>query len=171
MELFFQVIKVIDSITDFIGKLVAWLVVPLVGGLVYEVFARYLFHAPTIWAYDVTYMLYGSLFMLGSAYTLYKKGHIRTDILYRSWPVKWQGAVDTILYLLFYFPGIFLFLLAGWDYAARAWATQEAASVSPWRPPIYPFKTVIPVTAALLLFQGISEFLKSTYAAFRGEWI
>jgi TRAP-type mannitol/chloroaromatic compound transport system permease small subunit len=163
-------IRVIDAISSFLGKAIAWLVIPMIGGLVYEVFARYFFHAPTVWAYDVTYMLYGSLFMLGAAFTLLKGGHIRTDMFYRLFPPRWQGLVDAFFYLFFFFPGIFLFFLAGWEYAARAWEIRETAAVSPWRPAIYPFKTVIPVSLALLLFQGLSEFLKSIYAAVKGEW-
>jgi TRAP-type mannitol/chloroaromatic compound transport system permease small subunit len=142
----------------------------MVLGLVYEVTARYVFKAPTEWAYDVTYMLYGSIFMLGAAFTLLKKAHIRTDLFYGKWPPRTQGLVDAVMYLLFYFPGIIFFLVAGWDYAAHAWATQERAAMSPWRPIIYPFKTVIPLTAFLLLVQGLSEFLKSLYAWKRGQW-
>src|SRR5690554_1426218 len=78
-------IRVIDAFSNAIGNVVCWLIIPLVGSLAYEVFARYLFSAPTIWAYDVSYMLYGSLFMLGAGYTLYRGGHIRTDMLYQNW--------------------------------------------------------------------------------------
>ncbi|MBW1766185.1 MAG: TRAP transporter small permease subunit [Deltaproteobacteria bacterium] len=170
MNLFFQVIRVIDAITDWGGKAISWLIVPLVGALVYEVFARYFFHAPTVWAYDVTYMIYGSMYMLGAAYTLLKGGHIRTDILYRMFSPRWQGIVDASLYILFFFPGLILFSLAAWDYASYSWGIGEQAAVSPWRPIIYPFKTVIPVTFCLLLIQGISELLKSIHAAVKGEW-
>jgi TRAP-type mannitol/chloroaromatic compound transport system permease small subunit len=170
LEKILKITHVIDNITDWGGKAVAWLVVPLVCALVYEVFARYFFHAPTVWAYDVTYMIYGTLYMLGAAYTLLKGGHIRTDILYRLWSPRWQGIVDGSLYILFFFPGVFLFFLAGWEYAAHSWAMKEQTALSPWRPIIYPFKTVIPVTLVLLLVQGVSELLKSIYAAVKGEW-
>jgi TRAP-type mannitol/chloroaromatic compound transport system permease small subunit len=133
--------------------------------------ARYLFKAPTEWAYDVTYMLYGTIFMLGAAFTLLKKAHIRTDLFYNKWTLQTQGLVDTIMYLLFYFPGIIFFLVAGYDYAAHSWVTGEHTSLSPWRPIIYPFKAVIPVTAFLLLVQGVSELLKSVYAWKRGVWV
>jgi TRAP-type mannitol/chloroaromatic compound transport system permease small subunit len=161
---------VIDAVTEWGGKAIAWLVVPLVGALVYEVFARYFFHAPTVWAYDVTYMIYGTLYMLGAAYTLLKGGHIRTDILYRLFSPRWQGIIDGSLYLLFFFPGIFLFLWAGWEYASHSWLIKEQAAVSPWRPIIYPFKAVIPLSLVLLLIQGVSELLKSIYAVVKGEW-
>lgn len=113
MNLFFQVIRVIDAITDWGGKAISWLIVPLVGALVYEVFARYFFHAPTVWAYDVTYMIYGSMYMLGAAYTLLKGGHIRTDILYRLFSPRWQGIVDASLYILFFFPWPYSLLPGG----------------------------------------------------------
>jgi TRAP-type mannitol/chloroaromatic compound transport system permease small subunit len=166
-----KVIRGIDWFAEWSGKVIAFLCFPLVAALTYEVIARYLFHAPTEWAFDITYMLYGTIFMLAAAFTLLKKGHIRTDLFYTNWPPRTQGRVDAVMYILFYFPGIIFFLVAGWDYAAHSWATRETAALSPWRPILYPFKTVIPVTAFLLLIQGVSELLKSVYAAKRGEWL
>lgn len=166
-----KLIRAIDWFAEWSGRIVAFLCFPLVAALTYEVVSRYVFLAPTDWAFDVTYMLYGTLFMLGAAFTLLKKGHIRTDLFYNNWSPRTQGRVDAIMYLLFYFPGMIFFLVAGCDYAAQAWATAERAALSPWRPIIYPFKTVIPVTAGLLLVQGVSELLKSVYAAKRGEWL
>jgi len=166
-----KVIRGIDWLTDRSGKVLAWLCFPLILALVYEVTARYLFKAPTEWAYDVTYMLYGTIFMLGAAFTLLKKAHIRTDLFYNKWTPRTQGFIDTVMYLLLYFPGIIFFLVAGWDYAAHSWVTGEHTSLSPWRPIIYPFKAVIPVTAFLLLVQGVSELLKSVYAWKRGVWV
>jgi TRAP-type mannitol/chloroaromatic compound transport system permease small subunit len=165
------IIHVIDSISEWSGRLTAWLIIPLVGGLSYEVFARYLFGAPTVWAYDTTYMLYGSHFMLGAAYTLLKMGHIRTDIFYNNFSPRTQGMIDATLYLLFFFPGIAYFLWAGSAEAIHSWRLLERSDASPWRPPLYPFKTVIPVAAFLLLLQGVSEFLKSLHAARKGEWL
>ena len=164
-----KIIKKIDSIAIWAGNLVGWLIIPLVFGLTYEVIARYVFHAPTIWAFDMTYMLYASLGMLGAGYTLYKDGHIRTDILYDRWSPRRQGWVDMISYALLFFPGMVFFFLAGLDAAIRSWALLETSDASPWRPPLYPLKTVIPVCALLLLIQGFSEFLKSIYAVLRGE--
>ncbi|GIX48866.1 MAG: C4-dicarboxylate ABC transporter substrate-binding protein [Candidatus Tectimicrobiota bacterium] len=164
------IVTVIDTaVGQFTGQLFAWLVLPMALGLAYEVLARYLFHAPTVWAYDVTYMLYGSHFMLGAAYTLYRGQHIRTDMLYEKFSTRWKGIVDATLYLLFFFPGMLFFFLAGWDEAMHSWSIGERSDASPWRPIIYPFKTVMPVTAALLIIQGVSEFLKSAYAAIKGR--
>jgi TRAP-type mannitol/chloroaromatic compound transport system permease small subunit len=166
------IIRLIDTyVGQLSGKIFMILIFPLIGGLTYEVIARYAFNAPTMWAYDVSYMLYGSHFMLGAVYCLYKGGHIRTDLFYEKYSVKWQGRVDAFLYLFFFFPGMIYFFLAGWEEALHSWDILEHSDTSPWRPPIYPFKTVVPVAAILLMIQGISETLKSAYAAFRGKWI
>lgn len=170
MESYLKWIDKIDRVSDWSGKLLSYLVYPLVGCVAYEVIARYFFNAPTEWAYDITYMFYGAIFMLGAAYTLLKKGHIRTDVLYGKWSPQKQGKIDAILYLFLFFPGMVLYLIAGIDYAAHSWMTHEKAANSPWMPIIYPFKTVIPLTAAMLLIQGVSEFIKSVYAWKKGEW-
>jgi TRAP-type mannitol/chloroaromatic compound transport system permease small subunit len=168
-EALVAVVRAIDRLALWSGQIFCWLVVPLVAGLTYEVIARYVFHAPTIWAYDVAYMLYGSHFMLGAAYTLYKGGHIRTDIFYQNWSVRTRGAVDATLYLFLFFPGIALFFWMGLQEALQSWDIREVSDASPWRPVIYPFKAVIPVALALLMIQGVSEFLKSAYAALKGR--
>ena len=151
------------------GLLFCWLIIPMVVALTYEVLARYLFHAPTIWAYDTTYMLYGSHFMLGAAYCLLQGGHIRTDIFYGKWSERTKGRVDAALYLLLFFPGMFFFLIRGWDEAYHAWDIGERSDLTPFQPIMWPFKAVIPFTAAMLLIQGVSEFLKAAWAARTGQ--
>jgi TRAP-type mannitol/chloroaromatic compound transport system permease small subunit len=163
------VVGIIDGFSEWCGRIFCLLALPLVGALTYEVIARYVFHAPTIWAFDVTYMLYGTIFMLGAAYTLLKGGHIRTDIFYQNWSVRTRGTVDAILYLLLFFPGIVFFFWAGLQEALHAWDIGEVSDASPWRPPLYPLKTVIPVSLALLMVQGVSELLKALYAARTGR--
>jgi TRAP-type mannitol/chloroaromatic compound transport system permease small subunit len=163
------VARVLDRFAEWCGLVFCWLIVPLVCAMVYEVFARYLFNAATIWSYDVAYMLYGSHFMLGAAYTLLRGGHIRTDIFYMNWSTRTKGIVDASLYLFLFFPGMALFFWMGLQEALQSWDIREVSDASPWRPPLYPFKTVIPVAAALIIIQGISEFLKSFYAAMKGE--
>ncbi|MFZ5558911.1 MAG: TRAP transporter small permease subunit [Pseudomonadota bacterium] len=164
-------IKVLDSISIWSGKIVAWLILPMVGSLVYEVIARYVFSAPTAWAYDMTFMLYGSFFMLGAAYTLQRKGHIRTDTFYQAWSPRRQGWVDTVCYVLFFFPGLIAFLVVSWDFFWVSFERGERIVTSPWMPIVYPFKAAIPLATLLLLLQGLSEFLKSFWAAKEGEWI
>lgn len=163
--------KVLDAISIWSGRIVGWLVLPLMGVLVYEVVARKFFLRPTTWAADTSYMLDGALFMLGAAYALCRQRHIRTDFFYRLWSPRVQGTVDALLYLLFFFPGVALFLWAGWDFAHASWVQRERSVTSAWGAPIYLLKMVIPVAAALLLLQGVSEFLKSAHAARRGKWL
>lgn len=165
------VVRIIDTVGEWSGKIVGWLIIPLIFGLTYEVIARYGFNSPTVWAFDFSYMIYGSLFMLGAVYTLRKNGHIRTDMLYDRWSPRRQGWVNAISYLFLFFPGMILFFISGLDAAIHSWAILEKSDFSPWRPPLYPFKTIIPLTALMLIFQGISQFIKSLYAVFKGEWL
>lgn len=164
-----EAIRVIDWLANWSGLIVCWLIIPLVGSLFYEVVARYLFHAPTVWAFDTSYMLYGSSFMLGAAYALYRGGHIRTDMFYQNWSPRTQGMVDAVCYLFFFFPGIFFLFWMGGQEAWHSWLIRETSDQSPWHPPLYPFKAVIPVTALMLLVQGFAEFLKSLYAVRTGR--
>jgi len=164
-----SLIRALDAFAERSGWLVAWLIVPLIGAMVYEVVARYFFRAPTVWAQDLSYMLYGALFMLGGAYTLRHSGHIRTDFLYNKLGVRGQAFIDAVAYLFFFFPGFGVFLWFGWGYFLDSWRLDERA-ISPWNPPIYPFRAVLPLAAALLLVQGVSETLKSLYALLKGRW-
>jgi TRAP-type mannitol/chloroaromatic compound transport system permease small subunit len=160
-----SLVRGIDTLSGWSGRIFCWLIVPLVGSLTYEVLARYLFSAPTVWAYDTSYMLYGSHFMLGAGYTLLRGGHIRTDIFYQNWSPRTQGRVDALLYLLLFFPGMIFFFWMSSQEALHAWAIGERSDASPWRPILYPFKMVMPIAALLLLIQGVSEFIKSAERA------
>ncbi|MBI2197785.1 MAG: TRAP transporter small permease subunit [Candidatus Rokubacteria bacterium] len=164
-----KIVGTIDTLSEWSGRIFCWLVIPLVLGLTYEVISRYAFDAPTAWAYDVGYMLYGGHFMLGAAYTLLHKGHIRTDFFYEHWSTRRQGWVDACCYLFLFFPGLFFFLLAGWDNAWHSFSIGETSEASPWRPILWPFKMAMPAAAVLLLLQGVSEFLKSAWAAKTGR--
>ena len=164
-----SVVRVIDTLSEWSGRIFCWLIIPLMVGTTYEVFARYVFNAPTIWAYDLSYMLYGSHFMLGAAYTLLKGGHIRTDIFYQNWSPRTRGLVDALLYLLLFFPGMIFFFWMGGQEGWHSWQIGERSDASPWRPVVYPLKLVIPVTALLILVQGVSEFIKSAHLALRGR--
>jgi TRAP-type mannitol/chloroaromatic compound transport system permease small subunit len=166
---FAKVIDVIDAFSDWSGTLFSWMIFPLVAGLTYEVVARYAFDSPTIWAFDVSYMLYGSHFMLGAAYALMRGAHIRTDMLYEKYSERKKGMVDATAYVFFFFPGLLFLLFSGLDEALHAWKIRELSEQTAWRPPLYPFKTVVPVAAALLLVQGVSELLKSLYAVKTGR--
>ncbi len=165
-----RTITAIDWFSHWTGQIVCWLTVPLFLTMVYEIVARYLFIAPTMWAYDISRMLYGALFMLGAGYALSKGVHIRADFLYRNWSVRAQGSVDAALYLLLYFPGLAVFLWTTIDYATLSWLRAERGMDTAWMPYMGPIKTVLPVGTALLMIQGVSETLKSLFAAWKGRW-
>lgn len=165
-----RAIRGIDAISDWSGRIAAWLVIPLIAVMTWEILVRKVAQ-PTYWAFDLSYMLYGALFMLGAAYTLYRGSHIRTDFLYQTWPVKVQASVDGFCYLFLFFPGIAIFLWLSTDWAILSWEREERAMASAWMPALYPLKTVLPVALALLLLQGVSEFLKCVYAIRHGEWL
>lgn len=162
-------LKSVDKVSESVGKLFAWLIVGLVAGLMYEVIARYVFNAPTVWAYDVTYMVYGAHFMMGAAYLLYARGYVRIDVFHRLLPPRWKGGVDAFLFLVLFFPVMAVLLVKGIDYTASSWAMKEASPAGAFRPPLYPLKTVLPVAIFLLTFQGIAEFIRSLGLAIRGR--
>ena len=153
--------RALDGVSRVVGRVTAWLILPMVASLVYEVTARYAFDAPTVWAYDMTFMLYGTFFMLGSAWTLQRGGHIRTDTFYADWTPRTRAIVDIACYVLFYLPAMVVFLKLGADYFWKSYQQNERIVTSPWLPIVWPFKLVMPVTAGLLILQGISELLKS----------
>ena len=160
----------IDAASLWIGRLVCWMLLPLCLSMVYEVIARKFFLAPTMWAYDISRMFYGGMFMLGAGYALSRGVHIRADFLYRNWKPRAQGMVDAALYLGFYFPGLAVFMWTSVDYAWLAIERGERGMDTAWMPYMGPVKSVLPVGAALLLMQGVSETLKSVYAARTGRW-
>ena len=159
-----RLVRIIDKFTDTTGVWVAWLNVPLVLAVSYEVIARYFFHAPTIWSFDVTYMLYGTIFMLGAAYALHKGAHIRTDFFYEKWSAQTKGMVDSISYIVFFFPSLIMLLVASGNEAWYAYTIKEMSEQTPWRPILWPYKAVVPLTCVLLMVQGVSELIKSAYA-------
>jgi TRAP-type mannitol/chloroaromatic compound transport system permease small subunit len=158
----------IDQVSIWTGRAAAVLIFPMIFSLVWEVFARYFFNAPTVWANDLSTMLYGAMFMVGSAYALQRQQHIRTDWLYEKWSIRTRGIVDSACYILLYFPGLAIFLWVGWKYALRSTMLQERIISSPWMPVIWPLKLCIPIATLLLLIQGVSELIKSIYAVKTG---
>ena len=153
-----RVTPVIDAISVWSGKAASWLIVPMFAVLVYEVTVRKL-ATPTIWANDIATMAYGVHFFLAAAYTLQLQKHIRTDFLSRNWSLKTQVWMDLAHYLLIFLPGMVMFTWIAVEYAKESWALREALMTT-WRPPAYWYKTVIPVSSALLLLQGLAEVLK-----------
>lgn len=160
---YYKTIKVIDTFSEWTGNAFAWLCVPLAIVVFYEVVSRYFFDNPTIWAYDLSYMLYGALFMLGAAFALRRGAHIRTDMLWEKFSDTTKGKIDFYAYIFFFFPGMILLFSTSIDDAWNAFMIGEVSEQTPWRPYLWPIKSVVPLTALLLLIQGVSEILKSWY--------
>ena len=159
-----------DHISTWVGKLFAWSVAILTGVVCYEVFMRYIVGAPTTWAYDVSYILYGSLFIMAGAYTLAHRAHVRADVLYRLWPTRVQAAIDLTLYFLFFLPAVLAFIWAGYDFAHVSWTMGERSPFSPAGPPLYHFKSLIPLSGFFLLLQGIAEIIRCVVTLVTGKW-
>ncbi len=160
----------IDKFSKRTGNIVCWITIPLILGMVYEVLARKFFLAPTIWAYDISRFLYGALFMLGAGYALSKGVHIRADFLYRNFKIKTQGIVDFTLYILFYFPGLLVFLYMTTGFLQESIMRGERGMDTTWMPYMWPIKTCLWLGIIFLLIQGVSELFKSYYAATKGKW-
>ncbi len=160
----------IDRLSTLVGQTFAWCILLLTGVVVYEVFVRYVFRAPTTWGYDVSYMLYGTLFMMAGAYALSRNGHVRGDFLYRNFPPRRQAWFDLVLYVLFFFPAIFAFMLSGWTFFADSLRQNERSMFSPTGPVIWPFKLLIPVVGLLLLLQGLVEVVRCWQCIREGAW-
>ena len=160
----------IDKFSKWVGNVVCWILMPLIFAMTYEVLARKLFLAPTIWAYDISRFLYGALFMLGAAYALSKGVHIRADFLYRNFKTKNQGKIDFWLYLLFYFPGLLVFLYMTIGFVGESIQRGEKGMDTTWMPYMWPIKSCLLIGIVFLLIQGISELFKSYWAATKGKW-
>lgn len=160
----------IDLFNLRVGQIACWLTVPVFASMFYEVIARHFFNAPTMWAYDISRMFAGAMFMLGAGYALSKGVHIRADFLYRKWSIKRQASVDLTLYLLFYFPGLIGAANACYKYAYKSWSQMEKGMDTAWMPLLGPIKTVLLIGLVLLLIQGISEVLKCVYAVKHRRW-
>ena len=160
----------IDKFSKWIGSVVCWILMPLIFAMTYEVLARKLFLAPTIWAYDISRFLYGALFMLGAGYALSKGVHIRADFLYRNFKIKNQGLIDFWLYLLFYFPGLIVFFYMTFGFVVESIQRGDRGMDTTWMPYMWPIKTCLLIGIIFLLIQGFSELLKSYWAAKKGEW-
>ena len=160
----------IDKVSTGVGQFFSWLILALTLMISWEVFSRYFLDNPHAWAFDVMSMMYGSLFMMAGAYTLSKNGHVRGDVLYGFFPPRLQAWFDLILYFLFFIPGVFALAYAGYGFAADSWAINEHSNVTANGPPVYPFKTILPIAGAFLLAQGIVEIVRCIVCIQQGEW-
>ena len=165
-----RLIRTVDLVSYWTGKVSAWLIVALTFVVSIEVFKRYILNRPTAWIFDFNSMLYGTLFMMCGAYTLAAAGHVRADFVYTYMKPRGQAALDLALYLLFFIPGILGLIYAGYDYAALSWRIGEHSTVTAEGPPVYHFKTVIPVAGALVMLQGLAEILRCIVCLRTGAW-
>lgn len=163
-------IRFADRLSAWFGKAFAWCVMVMTLGVGYEVFVRYVLNAPTAWAFDLTYMMYGTMFMMAGAYTLSRDGHVRGDFVYRLWKPATQAKVELVLYFFFFFPGVLALIFAGWKYASRSWRYLEVSVMSPANIPIYQFKSIIIAAGVLLTIQGIAQVFRCILTIQRGAW-
>lgn len=160
----------VDKLSTLVGHAFSFLIVLLTLQVSWEVFSRYVLDDPHAWAFDAMIMLYGTLFMMAGAYTLAKNGHVRGDVLYGFFEPRTQATIDLVLYVVFFIPGVFALTYAGFFYAAESWAINEHSNVTAEGPPIYPFKTIIPIAGAFLLLQGVVEIIRCTICLKQGRW-
>ena len=174
-----RAIRYIDTLSTWVGKAFAWCILVLALAYTYEVFVRYVLNAPTAWAFDISYIMYGALFMMGGAYTLARDGHVRGDVLFRLWPARVQASIEAVLIILFLVPGMLALIYAGIDYAAESWSyfpygptgpRGEVSINSPAGVPVSPLKTLLPLAAFFVLVQGVAEFLRCIVCLRTGRW-
>jgi len=165
-----KIMLTIDKISTFVGKTFSWLIVSLTFLITFEIFSRYALNTPHAYAFDMMIQMYGTLFMMSGAYTLAKNSHVRGDVLYGFFPPRLQAGLDLTLYIVFFLPGVCALCWAGYTFAAESWAILERSSITSEGPPIYPFKTVIPIAGAFLLVQGIVEMIRCVLCLKRGQW-
>ena len=165
-----KLVHSIEGLSLWVGRAFGWCILILTLSVSYEVFVRYVLNAPTVWAFDMMVQMYGALFLMAGPYALAQDTHVRGDVLYRLFPVRWQARIDFVLYVLFFFPGMIALFWYGWEIAADSWRYQEVSWNSPARIQIYFFKTLIPISGTLILLQGIAEATRCIICMKTGEW-
>lgn len=165
-----KLLLAVDKLSTVVGKAFSWLILLLTLMITWEVFSRYVMDNPHPWAFDVMSMMYGTLFMTAGAYTLSQNGHVRGDVLYGFFPPRLQAGLDLALYLLFFIPGVVALAWAGYNFAADSWAINEHSNVTANGPPVYPFKTIIPIAGTILLLQGLVEIVRCIVCLKQGDW-
>lgn len=166
-----RLVQTIEGLSVWVGRAFGWCILILTLSVSYEVVVRYVFNAPTVWAFDMMVQMYGALFLMAGPYALAQDAHVRGDVLYRLFPVQWQARIDFVLYILFFFPGMLALFWFGYEIAADSWRYQEVSWNSPARIQIYFFKSLIPVAGLLLIVQGFAEMLRCWNAMRTGVWM
>jgi TRAP-type mannitol/chloroaromatic compound transport system permease small subunit len=165
-----RVIYGIDQLSKTVGHAFAWCLIILTIGTTYEVIVRYLFNAPTSWAFDFSYLMYGAMFYMAGAYTLSRGGHVRADMFYRLWQPRTQATVELVLYVIFFFPGVLALVISGWAYGFESIRLRESSVNSPAGVPIWPLKMLIPFGAGLLALQGVADVLRCILCLRENKW-
>lgn len=165
-----NVLLFIDKLSTWVGQAFSWLILTLTLLISWEVFSRYVLNHPHPWAFDAMIMMYGTLFMMAGAYTLAKNGHVRGDVLYGFFPPRLQASLDLVLYISFFIPGVVALCWAGYIYAGESWAINEHSNITSEGPPVYPFKTIIPIAGLFILIQGVVEIIRCVMCIKLGEW-
>jgi TRAP-type mannitol/chloroaromatic compound transport system permease small subunit len=160
----------VDVLSRMVGHAFAWCLIILTMGTCYEVFVRYVLGAPTSWAFDMSYTMYGAMFFMAGAYTLSRNAHVRADMFYRLWQPRNQAIVELVLYILFFFPGVLALVISGWDYGMTSMKIREVSVNSPAGMPIWPLKMLIAFGAALLALQGFAEVLRCILCIRDNRW-
>jgi len=166
-----KLVHAIEGLSLWVGRAFAWCILILTLAVSYEVFVRYVLNSPTVWSFDVMVQMYGALFLMAGPYALAQDSHVRGDVLYRLFSVRWQARVDFLLYILFFFPGILALFWFGWEIAADSWRYKEVSFNSPAGIQIYFFKSLIPLAGGLLLIQGVAELIRCWMAMRTGVWM
>ena len=165
-----KTIHAIEGLSQWVGKAFGWCILILTLSVSYEVFVRYVLTSPTVWAFDMMVQMYGALFLMAGAYALAQDAHVRGDVIYRLFPVRWQARIDFVLYIIFFFPGMIALFWYGWEIASDSWRYKEVSWNSPARIQIYFFKTLIPVAGLLLMIQGVAEMMRCWIAMRTDRW-
>ena len=165
-----KLLLTVDRLSTFVGKVFSWLIVSLTLMITWEIFSRYALDSPHDWAFDGMLQMYGTLFMMAGAYTLSKNNMVRGDVLYGFFPPRLQAGLDLTLYFIFFLPGVCALIWAGYLYAGDSWAIWEHSGITANGPPVYHFKTVIPVAGSFLLLQGIVEMIRCVRCLKEGQW-
>jgi TRAP-type mannitol/chloroaromatic compound transport system permease small subunit len=165
-----RLILFLDRVSTLVGKAFSWLIALLMIVVCAEVVKRYFLNMPSAWVFDVTAMMYGACFIMCGAYTLAQDGHVRGDFLYSSMKPRLQAGLDLVLYLLFFCPGILSMIFAGWDFARESWMIREHTMTSSEGPPLYEFKTLIPIAGVLVFLQGMAEIVRCVICLRTGVW-
>jgi TRAP-type mannitol/chloroaromatic compound transport system permease small subunit len=163
-------IRRIDIFSKSIGHAFAWCVLVLTAGTCYEVFMRYFLNNPTNWAFDMSYMMYGALFMMSGAYAVSRNSHVRGDFIYRKWTPQTQARVDLTLFIIFYFPAVFAMVYVGGAYSFESTRILESSVNSPAGVPVWPLKLLIFVGGLTLLIAGVAEVMRCLVCMRTGKW-